>query len=305
MRRRLVLALAVAAATSAPSCGRPEPGRPASAATRAVPVLLFHGACEGPCPPDRPYDTPRSEIEATLEGLSARGFSTVSIADYVAWFAGGAPDLGPRRPVLVTFDDGKVDGYRAADRALARLGLRATMFVITDHAETSAPTYMTWPDVEEAARSGRWDLQLHAHRGHVRIPSAPPRGGVQPKGGYYARLWWREGGLEERDAWRARVVDDLDRGDALLAAHLPGYRSIAFAVPFEDWGQIETNDAQIPVVLGEIFDARWSVWFTQPDRDPADTAVHVRDGTHRASRYLATPSTRAEDVLAWLDRRAR
>ena len=76
-------------------------------------------------------------------------------------------------------------------------------------------------------------------------------------------------------------------------------------MPFEACGQIENNDPAIPEVITEIFDRRWQVWFTQPDRDPADTAVHVRGATHRASRYLATPKTRAEDVLAWLDRRAR
>lgn len=301
---------ACAAAAPSPRSGVPAPRFAVSGLeppddARAVPVVLFHGACDGPCPADRPYDVPRAELEATLDAIAHEGYRTLSIDEYVAWFRGERPRLGPQRPVLLTFDDGKVDGWLAADAKLREHGQRATMYVITQHAEQGTAGYMTWPEVESAAASGRWDVQLHAHGGHVRIAAGPGPEGTTLRGGYYARRWYTAGELEAREDWWTRVKADLDRGDALLAQHVPGYRSSTFAVPFEDWGQMETNDPVIPSLLAHHFDARFEVWFTQPDPDPADTAVDRLGKLRRASRYLVTPTTRSWDVLSWLSRRAR
>jgi hypothetical protein len=268
----IVLAV-VSAALAACAPPPPPPTRPAAGPAprfalqnvgpandaRAVPVVLFHGACEGPCPPERPYDVPRAELEATLDGLAREGYRTLTLAEYVAWFRGEAPALGPERPVLLTFDDGKVDGWRAADAKLREHAFHATMYVITDHAEVGTAGYMSWPEVEAAAASTRWDIQLHAHRGHVRIPAGVDASGNELRGGFYARRWYTGAALESREAWWARVQGDLARGDALLAQHIPGYRSASFAVPFEDWGQIDTNDPVISSLLAHLFDRRFEV----------------------------------------------
>ena len=53
--------------------------------------------------------------------------------------------------------------------------MRATMFVITANADASKPGYLSWPQLRAIAAGGRWDLQEHAHSGHVRIPTGPGR----------------------------------------------------------------------------------------------------------------------------------
>ena len=109
--------------------------------------------------------------------LARDGFHAISIAQY-ARFAGGDIAELPNRPILITFDDGLLDSYQGADAVLERYGLRATMFVITANADAAEPGYLSWPQLRAMAASGRWDLQEHAHAGHVRIPPAPAAGPV-------------------------------------------------------------------------------------------------------------------------------
>ena len=109
--------------------------------------------------------------------LAADGFHAISIAQY-ARFAGGDVAGLPDRPILITFDDGRLDSYQGADAILARYGMRATMFVITAYAGAAKPGYLSWPQLRAMAGGGRWDVQEHAHAGHVRIPTGPGAGPV-------------------------------------------------------------------------------------------------------------------------------
>lgn len=272
---------------------------PDAGARPGVPVIVFHGVCDGPCTPDRLYDMSRDELDVLFGGIATRGFTTLTIADYVAWFH-GEKELDERRSVLLTFDDGRREAYLLADPVLAAHGLRATMFVITQTADADLAAHMTWGHVEAAARSGRWDLQLHGGRGHSRITTTGPDGGTVA-GPFYA---WRArdgGALEPLDGWRARVEDDLATGVARLEAHVPGFRPLAFAVPYGDYGQKGTNDPSIPILFRDVLESRFGVWFTQADR--LDEAPRPRGTPNReGKRFAIHVGTRAADVLGWLDR---
>ncbi len=102
-----------------------------------VPVLLYHGIDAVPRSRE-PYSTTPAEFARQRAMLSGDGFHAISIAQY-ARFAGRDVEELPDRPILITFDDGRLDSYQGADAILARYGMRATMFVITVNAG-SAPT---------------------------------------------------------------------------------------------------------------------------------------------------------------------
>ena len=152
-----------------------------------VPVLVYHGI--DPVPrPSEPYSITPAEFARHMAMLAGDGFHAISIAQY-ARFAGGDVEELPDRPILITFDDGRLDSYQGADAILGRYGMRATMFVITAAANAAKPGYLSWPQLRAMAAGGRWDLQEHAHAGHVRIPTGP--GGRT--GPYYANLIYRNG----------------------------------------------------------------------------------------------------------------
>ena len=78
-----------------------------------------------------PAGTPLSLPPEGLAALDAAGFHTLDAETY-ARFARGEDVALPSRPVLVTFDDGRLDSFRGADAVLERYGMRATMFAIAD-----------------------------------------------------------------------------------------------------------------------------------------------------------------------------
>ncbi|MBS2016440.1 MAG: polysaccharide deacetylase family protein [Deltaproteobacteria bacterium] len=295
------IAPALTAAERARFVPLPEP-------TGRVPVLLFHQICEVTCRPQEEYAMTREELAKTLAMLELAGYETISVDAYVRFLRGITTGL-PRRPILLTFDDSRSDAWIGAHSILAAAHARATMYVITARSENGDPDYMRWREVEAAAASGVWDLQLHAHAGHSSVPVAVSADGAPVmKHAFAWRRWSREptgddapstGSLETFAEWRERVVGDLDHGDALLAAHVPGYRSLTFAVPYSDYGQVLSNDGRIPASLRDIFDERFEAWFSQPGPDPEFSFP----GRHQEkSRFVVYRATTAEQIYMWLER---
>jgi hypothetical protein len=284
----------------------PAPVTLAPDGSAGIPVLVFHQICAGACGPTDSYGVSRADFERMLLMIKRAGYATISMEDFVRAHAGDSRGL-PRRPVLITFDDGRLDAYRGADGVLRALDLQATMFVITAEAGKNTKHSMPWADIEEASASGRWTIQLHAHGGHTKV-QVRVGDGVQATEPFYA---WRTcaqpvascASLESFADWKDRAERDLDVGNELLASHLghAGHRSLSFAVPYGEYGQKQTNDARIPIALRAMLDARFAVWFTQPGADPEFAKPST---SHEVGRYLVRSTTTVEALEAWLGRHA-
>jgi hypothetical protein len=269
---------------------------PASAAADApihnyrgvVPVLLYHGIEVAPRP-NQPYSIPQAEFARQMAMLARDGFQAISIAQY-ARFAGGDAAALPDRPILITFDDGLLSSYQGADAVLARYDMRATMFVITANADIAKPGYLNWPQLRAMAAGGRWDVQEHAHAGHVRIPTGPGR----RTGPYYANLIYRNGTRERFSAFKRRVSSDILAGRRLLTLQIPGFDPLAFAVPYSDYGQGRTNYAPIPAWESGWLQRTFKVFFVQ------DRRVYNLPGNPIGQRYGVRASTTAETLRDWL-----
>jgi peptidoglycan/xylan/chitin deacetylase (PgdA/CDA1 family) len=276
--------------------------RPLPARKDAIPVLLFHQVCPSECAPSDTYGVSQLELARILNMLRVAGFTSISIAAYDAFHAGTSRGL-PTQPILLTFDDGRLDAYRGADAILAAAGARATQFIITEKPESGAAQFMSWAEIAAAQASGRWDIQLHGHHGHRRIPTSPAQGNAGLGAFYgnlaYSPVLYPEGNhLETLEQWRARTEADVREGEALLAQHVPGYVPLTFALPFGDYGQFRsmTNDERIGPAQRAFLDRRFRAWFTQPSSDPDFTTR----GKHEVWRYTVRFGTTAETLYAWL-----
>jgi hypothetical protein len=70
-------------------------------------------------------------------------------------------------------------------------------------------------------------------------------------------------GPERLDGWRERVFSDITWGEEQLSFRVRGYRPLAFAPPYGNYGQAGTNDRRIPrELLARLFDS-FEVVFTQ------------------------------------------
>ena len=122
-------------------------------------MLLYHGiAPEGDFsnPEDAGYGVDPEHFAKQMTLMHHAGFRTISLAEFVKFVNGEHVDLPPR-PLLLTFDDARLDSWTGSDAILRELGFRAVMFVDVGRVADGEPDYMTWDELRTAQSSGRWE----------------------------------------------------------------------------------------------------------------------------------------------------
>jgi hypothetical protein len=251
-----------------------------------VPVLVYHGIGDR----DDGYSVTRRNFAEQMAALRQMRFQAIDIRQYVRFRRGLRAGLPPR-PILITFDDGRLDSYRGADRILARIGFRATIFVITDQVERKNPFYLTWDELHRMADSGRWDVQPHADKGHVRV-AYDRRGRTAPF--YAVRRYTHSGGREDFADYEERVTSDVFAARDALKDQ--GFEPLAFAVPYGDYGQRSGGDRRIPSFMGEFLRRLFGAVFVEDERNAPDYSRP----TGMAARYEVHSATTADQLYMWL-----
>lgn len=80
-----------------------------------------------------------------LEYLRDNGYSVITMAELKSFFNSGT--ALPKKPVMITLDDGYKDNYEMMYPILKEFGFRATIFVATGLLNN--PGYMTWDDLNQ------------------------------------------------------------------------------------------------------------------------------------------------------------
>ena len=245
-----------------------------AARREAVPVLVFrHVAPEA--------------FARRMTLLDLAGYDTVALGDLVA-FVRREPVSLPPRPVLVTFDGGRLEQWTGADSILREHGFGAVLFVDVGPVEAGNPAYLTYAELGRLQDVGRWDVQLMSGTGNRRIRYGSGPGDVGP---FYAY----RGAEEVLGGWRERVFSDITYGEDQLTHHVPGYRPLAFAPPHGNYGQAGTNDRRIPRLLLERLELSFAAIFTQ-DRDGFATP----GAPNPLGRFEITAATTDEELRAVL-----
>lgn len=120
-----------------------------------VPILSYH----------RVNDVDENSLTLSVEQFDAQmkylvddGYTVITPDELLdAWKGNG--NL-PKKPVVITFDDGSVDNYKNVFPILQRYNLKATIFVVTDNVNLY-PNYMTWDQAREMQNSGLVDIESH------------------------------------------------------------------------------------------------------------------------------------------------
>lgn len=90
------------------------------------------------------------EFDAQMKWLADEGYEAIT-ADELADFLERGTKL-PRKPVLITFDDGYADNYENAFPILQKYGHKALVFLITDYIGMNG--YLSWSEIYEMERGG-------------------------------------------------------------------------------------------------------------------------------------------------------
>jgi peptidoglycan/xylan/chitin deacetylase (PgdA/CDA1 family) len=134
----------------------PAQVRGVAAKRMPIPILMYHViATPPPGTPNVGLWVPERTFAAQMERLRAAGYHAITLgAAYAAWHA-GAPL--PRRPVVVTFDDGYRGDYTHARPVLRRLGWPGVLNLLLADVR---PGDLTAPEIRALIRAG-WEVDSH------------------------------------------------------------------------------------------------------------------------------------------------
>ena len=201
-----------------------------------LPVLLYHGLAARDDDPmlASPVHITTAAFRGQMKALHDAGFTPVTSAEAAAWFHGKG--TLPASPVLITFDDARLDGFRPADPILEEFGLKATMFAPIANVEPGLPGFASWEELKAYQGTGRWEIAAHGDQGHTFIQK-DARGRLARF--LTNRMWLKaEGRLETADEWSRRVAADHESSKKKILERL-GETPAAFAYPEGEYGQVE------------------------------------------------------------------
>lgn len=238
----------------------------------AVPILMYHEISETPHRNFAKYSVTPRAFAAQMRWLASAHYSTISVQTVIAHRTSGAAI--PRRPIVITFDDGFLDCARHAGPILASHGFCATFFLVAGlmggpsswlrvERDIELPL-MSWDDARELEQAGN-HCESHTVT-HPRLAELS------------ADACWEELGRS-----RAMIEQELQHDVRCLAYPFGSYneqvREIAAACGYEAACTVEqglsTNGdhplalKRVPVLGGDsLFDfiSRLSTAYTVGDR---------------------------------------
>jgi peptidoglycan/xylan/chitin deacetylase (PgdA/CDA1 family) len=144
---------------------------------RAVPILMYHQIGDAP---DDVWSVSPAEFEQQMRQLKEQGYETVLPSDLVAYARRRKPL--PRKPVVITFDDGSLSVKELAVPILRKQGYRAIVYLITAatadtpsaRRESEGHPCLTWEEVRAMREEGTIVFGSHSvHHSRELILSRP------------------------------------------------------------------------------------------------------------------------------------
>ena len=102
------------------------------------------------------YAVPVEDFKAQLDYLKAEGYETITLQDYMK--ARKGTYTLPKKPIVLTFDDGYDDNYTNLLPLLEERGMRGTVYMVTN--DIGRPGYLTWDQLRDMQNRG---IELGSH----------------------------------------------------------------------------------------------------------------------------------------------
>ena len=201
-----------------------------------LPIIMYHGLLKEEKRQGQFIISPNL-FEQDLRYLQENGYTTVVIADLIAYVQDGKPL--PEKPVMLTFDDGYYNNYLYAFPLLKQYNCKMVLSPIgrytdeyTQNKDTHANyAHCSWDAVREMMASGLVEFQNHSYNLHS-IDSG--RKGAKKKA------------VESLVDYRTLMVEDVMKMQTRMREET-GYTPTAFVYPF---GAVSSESLPILKELG-------------------------------------------------------
>lgn len=142
-----------------------------------IPILLYHDFAN-PLPDNDPdnfeyINTPES-LEENIKVLLDNGYTFISFEELNESYKGKTKL--PKKPILLTFDDGYYSNYKYAYPILKKYNVKSSIFIITDNIgkTVDGKKYLSWNNCKTMQDSGLIEIHSHSKR-HVFYDRFPVR----------------------------------------------------------------------------------------------------------------------------------
>ena len=184
-----------------------------------LPILMYHSVLKDPSRAGD-YVVSPDTLEADLAYLKSNGYESVVMADVIAYVEGKA--ALPRKPVMITFDDGYYNNLLYALPLLEQYDMRAVLSPVGSYTDRFTDTpdpnpnygHLTWEELAALQTSGRFEIQNHSYDMHG---LSDRRGSSRKKG-------------ESESAYARAFCDDTERMQQLLSLH--GIEATTYTYPY-------------------------------------------------------------------------
>jgi len=121
------------------------------------------------------WTTPANAFQRQLAWLSEHGYTTISLDELAEILQGR--EIGPPKPVVITFDDGDVTIEKYALPLLRRYGMTASIMVVTSKVGRRWQDVQTmdWGALKRLEDSGVFRVESHTHDMHYKVKGADGR----------------------------------------------------------------------------------------------------------------------------------
>jgi peptidoglycan/xylan/chitin deacetylase (PgdA/CDA1 family) len=232
----------------------------------SVPVLLYHGVVAGKDWKNDETNISLADFKEQMFSLKRAGYRTVSLSEFHDFMKNGKKL--PDKSFLLTFDDGRKDSYYPVDPILKALDYRAVMFAITSRSiepgSSGDSFYLSLSELNDMKKSGRWEIESHGDFDHdwKKISEDGKEGHFLSN-----RLWLTsQNRIETEDEARKRIIGDLASSKSKIENRL-GEKVLAFAYPFNDYGQDSENFPESGNFIRENIGNIFPLTFVQIDND--------------------------------------
>ncbi|AFS78754.1 polysaccharide deacetylase [Gottschalkia acidurici 9a] len=184
-----------------------------------IPVLMYHNIEPNPEFKKITYTIKPELFESHMKALKEKGYNTITVTE-LNDFIKNKKEL-PKKPILITLDDGKTNNYEYAYPVLKKLNMKGNMFVITHTAEEHKnEQYLDWNRLKEMYDSGVMDIQGHTYNLHHKIDNDPV---------IFNKLY-----RESEDEYKERILNDFKLSKQLIEDNI-GNKVISLAYPYGEY----------------------------------------------------------------------